>query len=345
MITKKNKFLITGAAGFIGAALVRRMLKEGIHVIGIDNLNSYYDVNLKKQRLKLIDEENLSYKSSWKFYKADITDTQELNKIFAQNLPDVVINLAAQAGVRYSIENPLSYVSSNLVGFSNILEFCRKYTIKNLIYASSSSVYGWNSKLPFSEDNSVDHPVSLYAATKKSNELLAHSYSHLYKIPTTGLRFFTVYGPWGRPDIAPMIFAKNILKGKPIKVFNNGDMERDFTYIDDIVEGVFQCCFKQATVNSVFENFNPESSTSFAPYRIFNIGNNKAVNLLKFISILEDVLGTKAIMSFEPMQPGDVKSTAASIDKLMEWVNFKPNTPIEVGLKEFAKWFVKYSNN
>ena len=254
----------------------------------------------------------------------------------------IVINLAAQAGVRYSIENPSSYIQSNLVGFSNLLEQCRHHKVSNLIFASSSSVYGGNKKLPFSEAHSVDHPVSLYAATKKANELMAHSYSHLYGIPCTGLRFFTVYGPFGRPDMAPMIFAKSILDKKPINVFNYGKMKRDFTYIDDIIEGVYRCCYKPAYIDEQFDFFNPNQSTSFAPFRIFNIGNSKPIELLRFIEILEDELGFKAVKNFLPIQPGDVEATSANIDLLENWVGFKPSYSIEKGLSKFAKWFLEY---
>ena len=337
--------LVSGAAGFIGAALVIRLIENGENVIGLDNLNSYYDQNLKELRLKKIQAVLENSPGKWTFYKSSLENQNELKQIFNTHSPTIVINLAAQAGVRYSIENPSSYIQSNLVGFSNLLEQCRHHEVENLIFASSSSVYGGNKKLPFSEADSVDHPVSLYASTKKANELMAHSYSHLYGIPCTGLRFFTVYGPWGRPDMAPMIFAKSILDREPISVFNYGKMKRDFTYIDDIVEGVFRCCYKPAYIDEDFDFFNPNQSTSFAPFRIFNIGNSKPIDLLRFIEILEDELGFKAVKNFLPIQAGDVESTSANIDLLESWVGFKPSHSIEIGLNKFAKWFLDYYQN
>tara|TARA_A100001388_G_C28771552_1_gene504219 strand:- start:2425 stop:3450 length:1026 start_codon:yes stop_codon:yes gene_type:complete len=337
-----KNILVTGAAGFIGAALVKRLLQNGDYVVGLDNLNSYYDPKLKKSRLTDIDTKVKEGKGSWHFHNASIEKMNCLDEIFHKNSFDVVVNLAAQAGVRYSITNPSAYVQSNLVGFSNIMEQCRKHLVKNFIYASSSSVYGGNKNLPFREDTSVDHPISLYASTKKANELIAHSYSHLYDIPSTGLRFFTVYGPWGRPDMAPMLFADSIIKKKPINVFNYGKMKRDFTYIDDIVEGIFRCCKKPATKNQNFNSLHPSNSSSFAPYKIFNIGNSKPINLLYFINLLEEELGIKAIKNFMPIQPGDVESTAANTDLLNEWIDFKPLTPIEVGIQKFSKWFKEY---
>ena len=334
--------LVTGAAGFIGAALVMRLIENGENVIGLDNLNSYYDPNLKELRLKRIQTVLEKSPGKWTFYKSSLENQTDLKKIFNEHSPTIVVNLAAQAGVRYSIENPSSYIQSNLVGFSNLLEQCRHHEVRNLIFASSSSVYGGNKKLPFSEIHSVDHPVSLYAATKKTNELMAHSYSHLYGIPSTGLRFFTVYGPLGRPDMAPMIFAKSILDQKPINVFNYGKMKRDFTYIDDIVEGVYRCCYKPAYIDKEFDFLNPNQSTSFAPFRIFNIGNSKPIALLKFIEILEEELGFKAVKNFMPMQAGDVESTSANIDLLENWVGFRPSYSIERGLNKFAKWFLDY---
>ncbi len=334
--------LVTGAAGFIGAALVLRLLEDGFHVIGIDNLNPYYDPKLKETRLKGIQLFSNSSSGNWQFYKISLENQLALSKIFSCHSFDIVVNLAAQAGVRYSIENPSSYIQSNLVGFSNLLEECRNNPVKNLIFASSSSVYGGNKKLPFCESDVVDHPVSLYASTKKANELMAHSYSHLYGIPVTGLRFFTVYGPWGRPDMAPMIFAKSILNRDPINVFNFGKMKRDFTYIDDVIEGISRCCDKPAFADKNFDYINPDQSKSFAPYRIFNIGNSQPIELLKFIEILEDVLGVKAIKNFLPMQPGDVKSTAAKTDLLEDWIGFKPSTSIETGIMKFAKWYLNY---
>ena len=340
-----KKILVTGAAGFIGAALVIKLLENGENVIGLDNLNSYYDPHLKDSRLTQIHKFLDNSSGKWKFYKSSLEDIVSLENIFSSHFPDIVINLAAQAGVRYSIDNPFAYIQSNLVGFSNLLEKCRQYSVDHLIFASSSSVYGGNTNLPFSEFQSVDHPVSLYASTKKANELMAHSYSNLYKIPCTGLRFFTVYGPWGRPDMAPMIFAKNILKRKPINVFNNGKMKRDFTYIDDIVEGIYRCCYKPAYIDKYFDSDKPNLSTSFAPYRIFNIGNSQPVELLRFIEILEDEIGLKAIKNFLPMQPGDVEATAADTDLLRSWIDFKPSTSIEIGVNKFAKWYLDYYRN
>ena len=278
----------------------------------------------------------------WLFYKISISDLKEIEQIFTFHKPNIVVNLAAQAGVRYSIENPSAYIESNLVGFSNILECCRKHNIKNLIYASSSSVYGGNKKLPYKETDSVDHPISLYAATKKSNEVLAHSYSHLYGLKATGLRFFTVYGPWGRPDMAPMIFAKNILSDLPINVFNNGDMSRDFTFIDDIVEGIYRCCLKPAINDKYFKSNKPNPATSFAPHRIFNIGNNKPVSLNIFINILENAIGKKAKINYLPMQRGDVKNTCADIKMLSDWINYEPKFSLEIGIKKFSKWYLDY---
>ena len=339
MSRSSKPILVTGAAGFIGAALAEKLLNNGEEVIGIDNINPYYDTNLKKRRLRNI---HSLAKGKWYFYEKGIEDQSFLNKIFEKHQPAIVVNLAAQAGVRYSIENPNSYIQSNLVGFNNILESCRKYSVQNLIYASSSSVYGGNQNLPFNENQSVNHPVSLYAATKKANELMAHSYSHLYSIPTTGLRFFTVYGPWGRPDMAPMIFAKSILESKPLSVYNFGNMERDFTFIDDVIEGVFRCCYKPATKNINFDNLNPEPSTSFAPYRIFNIGNRKPIKLLTFIEVLENALGKKAIKDLKEMQPGDVIATAADTNFLRDWVKFESQTSIEQGIETFAIWYKDY---
>tara|TARA_Y100001968_G_scaffold322183_1_gene357811 strand:- start:84 stop:1130 length:1047 start_codon:yes stop_codon:yes gene_type:complete len=336
--------LVTGAAGFIGSALVKALLSLDLKVIGIDNLNDYYSISLKKARLTEI--EKVSKKNGeWIFYEIPIEDNKLTSEIINRYRPNVLVHLAAQAGVRYSITNPSEYIQSNLVGFANILEACRHNKISHLIYASSSSVYGGNRNLPFYEEQSVNHPVSLYAATKKSNELMAHTYSHLYDLPTTGLRFFTVYGPWGRPDMAPMIFARSILKNEPIKVFNHGEMQRDFTYIDDVVEGIIRCCFKKAAVDYHFNPLIPNPSTSSAPYRIFNIGNSNPIQLKYFIELLEKNLRKKAIKDFQPMQPGDVVATAAKMDLLNSWVNYKPITSIENGIRLFSEWYLDYFTN
>ena len=334
--------LITGAAGFIGSALAIKLIKEKISVLGIDNLNSYYDKDLKNKRLENVSKVASEEKKLWKFFRISLEDEKEIDRVFKAEKPKVVVNLAAQAGVRYSLENPQSYIQSNLVGFGNILEACRKHKVENLIYASSSSVYGGNRELPYKEISSVNHPVSLYAATKKSNELMAHCYSNLYKIPSTGLRFFTVYGPWGRPDMAPIIFAKAIKNKEPINVFNFGKMKRDFTFIDDIVEGIYRCCFKPATPDKNFDYLNPNQSTSFAPHRIFNIGNKKSVELLKFIELLENELNIKAIKVMKPLQPGDVIATEADTQILENWIQYSPKTSIEIGIKKFAKWFLEF---
>ena len=335
-----KKYLITGAAGFIGSKVVEELISKNHVVLGIDNLNNYYNPNLKKDRLKNIDNLILK-KKDWKFIQCDIKDLDLLGKIFDNFRPEIVINLAAQAGVRYSLENPKAYIESNLVGFANILEMCRNYKIEHLLYASSSSVYGANRRMPYEENHPVNHPISLYAATKKSNELLAHSYSHLYGLRCTGLRFFTVYGPWGRPDMAPMIFAKSILSKEAINIFNNGLMKRDFTYIDDVVKGVYKCSLKYPEINETFNYLDPEASTSFAPHKIFNIGNSNPVNLLKFVEILENAIGIKAEKIFKPLQPGDVLETYASTIKLQEWINYKPSTSIESGVQKFAEWYLK----
>ena len=329
--------VVTGAAGFIGAALSMRLLERGERVVGIDNLNSYYDPALKRARLARIDD--MSSRGAWRFEELALEAGDDLMALFAVERPRVVVNLAAQAGVRYSLENPAAYIQSNLVGFGHILEGCRHHGVENLVYASSSSVYGGNRNLPFHEQQPVNHPVSLYAASKKANELMAHTYSHLYGLPATGLRFFTVYGPWGRPDMAPMLFAKAILAGEPIKVFNHGKMQRDFTYIDDIVEGVLRCCDKPATTNPEFDPLQPDPATAAAPHRVFNIGNSQPTELLRFIEVLEEALGQKAVKDFQPMQPGDVVATAADTQALEDWIGFKPSTPIETGVAQFAQWF------
>ena len=336
-----SPILVTGAAGFIGSSLVIKLLEQGKFVIGIDNLNNYYSKDLKIARLNEIKKvKNLS--GNWKFFENDIQDFSEIKKIFKLYKPKLVFNLAAQAGVRYSIKEPSTYLNSNLLGFGNILELCRLQKVKNLVFASSSSVYGSNSKLPFNEDDCVDHPISLYAATKKSNEMMAHAYSHLFNMPITGLRYFTVYGPWGRPDMAPMIFTKSILENKEIEVFNNGEMMRDFTYIDDVVDCTIKCGFKPAQKDINFNQLKPNPSTSKAPYRIFNVGNNKPVELLKFINLLEDELGIKAKKNYKPMQMGDVKKTYADIYKVYKWVNFKPTTNLKEGICNFINWYRNY---
>jgi UDP-glucuronate 4-epimerase len=328
------KILVTGAAGFIGFHLSKRLLAENFHVIGVDNLNDYYDVRLKKARLK-----QLVNNKKFTFYEVDLADQPSLNQIFEDHFIPIVINLAAQAGVRYSISHPHSYVHSNLVGFVNILEACRHYQVEHLLYASSSSVYGANTKTPFSTQDSVDHPVSIYAATKKANELMAHTYSHLFNIPTTGLRFFTVYGPWGRPDMAYYSFTKDIIEGNTIQVYNNGDMLRDFTFIDDIVQGIVKLLDHPPIPDS---NRNLDPSTSHAPYKIYNIGNNSPVRLMDFINTLEKLIGKKANIEFLPMQPGDVKETYADISDLQKAAGFSPATPLEIGLGHFVEWYKKY---
>ena len=334
-----ENILVTGAAGFIGFHLCNKLIKNNANVIGIDNLNNYYDVNLKKARLLELDKSSKVFKNPWGFIEGDIKNKSLLNNIFKKYEPKIVINLAAQAGVRYSIENPDEYINSNIVGFANILECCRFNNIKNLIYASSSSVYGGNKKMPFSESHNVDHPISLYAATKKSNELMAHVYSHLYKIPTIGLRFFTVYGPWGRPDMALFLFTKAILDGKPIQIFNHGNMLRDFTYIDDIVESLFLLISKPAKSDENFDFLEPNPSTSWASNKIFNIGNSCPTPLMEYIECLENALGKKANKEYLDMQPGDVQSTSSDTSSLENWINFRPKTKINKGINEFVKWY------
>ena len=338
-----RKVLITGAAGFIGAALSIRLLQRGDQVIGLDNLNDYYDPSLKQARLRQV--EAAASPGAWRFEHLALEDEQALMTLFAEERPQVVVNLAAQAGVRYSLENPAAYIQSNLVGFGHVLEGCRHHGVENLVYASSSSVYGGNRNLPFHERQPVNHPVSLYAASKRANELMAHTYSHLYGLPATGLRFFTVYGPWGRPDMAPMLFARAILAGEPIKVFNYGKMQRDFTYIDDIVEGVIRCCDKPATVNPDFDPLQPDPATAAAPHRVFNIGNSQPTELLRFIEVMENCLGYKALKDMQPMQPGDVVSTAADTQALQDWVGFAPSTPLEVGVSRFTDWYLRYTGS
>ncbi len=335
------KYLVTGAAGFIGFHLCKKLILSGEKIIGFDNLNSYYDVSLKDARLRELYNLSKTNKSKWEFIKGDLEDIQSLREIFLKYNPDIVINLAAQAGVRYSIEKPLSYIGSNIVGFVNILECCREFKTKNFIFASSSSVYGGNQKVPFHEDDTVDHPINIYAATKKSNELLAHSYSHLYGIPTTGLRFFTVYGPWGRPDMAPMIFTKAILDNKKIKVFNFGEMSRDFTYIDDVINSVFCLLDKIPTKNPNFDFKNLKPSESWAPYRILNIGNSKKITLLEFLETLESILGKKANKEFLPIQKGEIENTISDTEKINLLIKIK-KTNLKDGLTSFVKWYRDY---
>ena len=329
-----GKILVTGAAGFVGFYLCKLLLDREKEVIGIDNLNDYYDVNLKQARL-----EKLKNKNNFQFYKLELADRQGIAELFANSQIEQVLHMAAQAGVRYSLKNPHAYVDSNLVGFMNILEGCRHSQVKHLVFASSSSVYGANKKMPFSVHDNVDHPVSLYAASKKANELMAHTYSHLYGLPTTGLRFFTVYGPWGRPDMAMFLFTKAILEGRPIDVFNNGKMRRDFTYIDDIAEGVLQASNKIPQPNPDLAGADSDPGVSAAPYKIYNIGNNTPVELGRFIEVLEDCLGMKAVKNMLPMQPGDVPETYADITDLQRDVGFKPSTSIEVGIPRFVEWY------
>ncbi len=331
------RILVTGAAGFIGSALSLRLLARGDEVLGVDNLNDYYDVTLKQARLdRLIPHPN------FKFAKVSIEDRPALQRVFADFAPQRAVNLAAQAGVRYSIENPYAYVESNLVGFINILEACRHGKVEHLVYASSSSVYGANRNLPFSVQDSVDHPVSLYAATKKANELMAHTYSHLYGLPTTGLRFFTVYGPWGRPDMALFLFTRKILAGEPIDVFNHGHHSRDFTYVDDIVEGVIRTLDRVATPDPDYDAMHPNPATSSAPYRLYNIGNSNPVQLSRYIEVLEDCLGRQAEQNLLPLQPGDVPDTSADVQELMHDTGYQPSTPVEEGIKRFVEWYRAY---
>jgi len=331
------KVLVTGAAGFIGMHTAARLLARGDQVIGVDNLNNYYDVSLKiARRDRLVSNHHFS------FHQIDIADHESLDALVAAEKPDRVIHLAAQAGVRYSLTNPHAYVEANLQGFVNVLECCRHHEVEHLVYASSSSVYGGNNAMPFSEHHNVDHPVSLYAATKKANELMAHTYSHLYGLPTTGLRFFTVYGPWGRPDMALFLFANAIMAGRPIDVFNHGEMVRDFTFIDDIVEGVVRVLDKAATPNPAYDAAQPDPATSDAPYRVFNIGNGDPTPLMDYIRALEAALGLKAKMNMMPMQPGDVPATAADTAELGKWVGFQPYTPVQIGVQKFVEWYLSY---
>jgi UDP-glucuronate 4-epimerase len=331
------KILVTGVAGFIGAALAHRLLDRGDEVTGIDNLNEYYDVRLKLARL-----EPLTTRPRFRFMKLDIAERKPMQELFADGKFEAAIHLAAQAGVRYSIENPFAYIDANIVGFMNVLEGCRHSRVAHLVFASSSSVYGANTRLPFSEHDNVDHPVSLYAATKKANELMAHSYSHLYGLPCTGLRFFTVYGPWGRPDMALFRFTEGILAGRPIPVFNRGEMVRDFTYVDDIVEGVVRVVGLPAAPASAWSGDRPDPATSYAPWRVFNIGNSQPVKLMRYINVLEQCLGCKAILDLLPMQPGDVKATSADVGDLEQLVGFRPRTSVEEGVARFVAWYTNY---
>ena len=332
-----TRYLVTGAAGFIGFHVSQKLLARGQTVVGVDSLNEYYDVSLKQARLN-----QLKSAPTFEFIRLDLAHRDACERLFHDAAPDVVIHLAAQAGVRYSLTNPQAYIDSNLLGFSNILEGCRKRQVGHLIYASSSSVYGANATLPFSVHHNVDHPLSLYAATKKSNELMAHAYAHLFRVPMTGLRFFTVYGPWGRPDMALFLFTRAILEGRPIDVFNNGNMRRDFTYVDDIAEGVVRLADKPATPDANWDANAPDPATSRAPYRLYNIGHHEPVDLLYLIELLEQNLGRKAVKNLLPMQPGDVPETYADIDDLVRDAGFHPATPIEAGVREFVKWYREF---
>ncbi len=332
-----GRYLVTGVAGFIGYHVSERLLGRGDEVIGVDVVNDYYDVNLKEARL-----ERLGRHAGFEMHRIDLADREAMQRVFCEGGATRVIHLAAQAGVRYSLENPHAYVDSNLVGFVNVLEGCRHNGVEHLAYASSSSVYGANTSMPFSVHDNIDHPLSLYAASKKANELMAHTYSHLYGLPTTGLRFFTVYGPWGRPDMALFLFTKAILEGRPIDVFNNGDMQRDFTFIDDIVEGVVRVADTTAAANPDWDSDRPDPGTSRAPYRVYNIGNNAPVQLMDMIGALEKCLGRKAEKNFLPMQAGDVPATYADVEALIESVDFKPETPIEVGIQRFVEWYREF---
>jgi UDP-glucuronate 4-epimerase len=334
-------YLVTGAAGFIGFHLCKRLILAGEKVYGFDNLNDYYELKLKEDRLRQL-QFLANSGSKWKFIKGDLNDKEILLNLFENSEISVVVNLAAQAGVRHSIKHPEIYLKSNILGFGNILELCRKFKVKHLIYASSSSVYGGNTLIPFSETHSVNHPISLYAATKRSNEMMAHSYSHLFNIPITGLRFFTVYGPWGRPDMAPMIFTRSILKKEPLKIFNNGDMARDFTYIDDAIEMVFRLLKKPAVANKKFNSEEPDPATSWCPHMIFNIANGKKIFLMDFINLIEKELNIESIKDFQKMQQGDVRFTNADNSSIKRWIDYEPQTEISEGIKKFIKWYRDY---
>ena len=336
------KILITGIAGFIGYHLAIKCLEEKYEVIGIDNLNNYYDVNLKEKRIEEIYKKSLTLDSKFNFNVMHIEDYEKIEKIFKKFEPNCVIHLAAQAGVRYSLENPLAYINTNLLGFGNIIELSKKYKVANFLYASSSSVYGGNENMPYKESSQVGHPVSLYAATKRSNELIAHTYSNLYSLPCTGLRFFTVYGPWGRPDMAYFSFTKAILKNEPIKVFNKGEMLRDFTYIDDVIEILHRLIKKPAVAEKTFNKKEPDPSVSWAPHRILNIGNSNPQYLMEYISAIEEALSIEANKVYLPMQPGDVKATFSDSTSLKKWTGFHPQTPIKLGIKKFVEWYLNY---
>ena len=339
-----NYILVTGAAGFIGFYLCKKLLEKGFRVIGLDNLNDYYDITLKEKRLEILNQKFSKNSYDWKFIKSDLIEQDLLLKIFNDYKPKIVINLAAQAGVRYSLKNPSAYIKSNIVGFSNLLECCRLHDVKNLLYASSSSIYGGNTKIPFSETDPANHPVSLYAATKKSNELMAHVYSNLYNLPAIGMRFFTVYGPLGRPDMAPMIFARAILSGAPIKIFNNGNMSRSFTYIEDIIEIIFKLINNPALPDKNFDRTNPNPSTSWNSHRIFNLGNEKPTNLIDFIETLEFEIGIKANRIYENMQPGDVQHTTSDCSLIKDWVGMVPKTSLKDGIRIFINWYKEFYN-
>ena len=331
------KILVTGSAGFIGSAVSISLLKQGYEIVGIDNHNDYYDQNLKEDRIK----RHYNH-PKYHHFRSDISDQKSLEEIFKKHAPKRVINLAAQAGVRYSLENPLSYIKSNIFGFANILECCKNYEVDHLVYASTSSVYGANTKVPFSENHSTNHPLSVYAASKKSNELMAHVYSHLYNLPTTGLRFFTVYGPWGRPDMSPIKFTKTILADQPIDIFNYGKHIRDFTYIDDIVKGVINAVDNPAKSNKIWNSDNPDSASSNAPWKIYNIGNNKPIQLLDYIKALEITLNKKAKINFLPLQPGDVLNTSADMDKFMKELDYQASININEGVEKFVRWYLDF---
>ena len=340
-----KRVLVTGGAGFIGFHLCKRLIMEGETVFTLDNLNNYYDVKLKKNRIKILQSIAEKDSKNFEFLKLDITESQSLKKIFNDFKPNLVVNLAAQAGVRYSIENPSIYIQSNLVGFGNILEECKKHSIEHLVYASSSSVYGGNTQLPFKENSGVDHPISIYAATKRSNELMAHTYSHLFNLPATGLRFFTVYGPWGRPDMALYKFTKSIDHGKPIEIYNNGQMKRSFTYIDDVIEGLYRVLHKTPKSDKLFFEKDKNPSESWAPHKIFNIGNSESTSLMEYINEIENIIGKKAIKNYLPIQAGDIPQTSADINLLESYVNYKPKTSIKFGIKQFIEWYLYYKEN